>query len=359
MAQTPRPAAPPPSVTVDTVRDQDVAPRSEFIGRLEAIEAVDIKARVTGFIRKVQFQEGVDVKVGDVLFVIEDEQYQAGVIQAQSQVESADATLQNAELTLTRRKGLAATGATSKSDLDSAQAARDSAHAALLSAQAQLEIAKLNLSYTKITSPIAGRISKPALTEGNLVSPNSGTLARVNQLDPIRVVFSVSERDVITTLQNANAEDMTHAQVEAWFLPTIRLANGTEFDQKGKIVSFGNAVDMSTGTVPIRAVFDNPKGILFPGGTVFVSLRPVKAEVMPVVPVSAVQETKDGKYVLVVGSDNKVEERPIKTLTQVGQDWAVESGVKAGETIIVDGFQKVRTGAVVTPVRAQSAGKTP
>lgn len=352
-AQAPGANAPPPSVTVETVRNEDVAPRTEFIGRLEAIEAVDIRARVQGFLRKVEFQEGQDVKAGAPLFRIEPDQYQAVVAQAQAQVESADATLRNAEINLQRRQELRERNAGSQADLDTAVANRDTAKAALEAAQAQLKTAQLNLGYTTISSPIAGRIGKANITVGNLVGPDSGALARVVQLDPIRVVFSVSERDV----QDIQREmgDATSKEVRSSFVPTIRLANAQQYDKQGRIEFVGNEVDPATGTVPIRAVFDNPRATLLPGGTVFVSVRPAQPRVMPVVPVAAVQETRQGKQVLVVTGDNKVEERPITANTQVGQNWAVESGVKAGETIIVDGLQKVRPGAVVNPVRAQPA----
>jgi membrane fusion protein, multidrug efflux system len=351
MGQAPAPNAPPPAVTVQTVRTEDVAPRTEFIGRLEAIEAVDIRARVQGFLRKVQFQEGQDVKKGAPLFLIEPDQYQAAVAQAQAQVESADATLRNAEINLQRRQELRERNAGSQADLDQALANRDTAQAALSSAQAQLKVAQLNLGYTTITSPIAGRIGKANITEGNLVGPDSGALARVVQLDPIRVVFSVSERDVLDVQQKE--PDATLKQIQASFVPTIRLSNGSNFQQQGRIEFVGNEVDPSTGTVPIRAVFDNPGAVLLPGGTVSISVRPAERRVMPVVPVAAVQETRNGKQVLVVTADNKIEERPITATTQVAQNWAVESGLKPGETIVVEGFQKVRPGAVVNPVQAK------
>lgn len=352
LAQAPAGAnAPPPAVTVDSVRNEDVAPRTEFIGRLEAIEAVDIRARVQGFLRKVEFQEGQDVKAGAPLFTIEPDLYQAAVAQAQSQVDSADATLRNAQISLDRRQELRERNAGSQADLDTAVANRDTAKAALAAAQAQLRTVQLNLSYTSIATPITGRIGKANITVGNLVGPDSGALARVVQLDPIRVVFSVSERDVIEVQKNAGAA--SQKDLNASFVPTLRLATGGQFDQTGRIEFGGNEVDPSTGTVPIRAVFDNPKTILLPGGTVFVSVRPAEPRIMPVVPVAAVQETRQGKQVLVVTADNKVEERRIQATTQVGQNWAVESGVQAGDTIIVDGLQKVRPGAVVNPVRAQ------
>src|SRR5262249_42561149 len=150
-------------------------------------------------------------------------------------------------------------------------------------------------------------------------------------LDPIRVVFSVSERDVISVQEQSQGK--SDEQIRASFVPTLRLANGQTFDQTGKIEFVGNEVDPATGTVPIWVRFDNPRTLLLPGGTVFVTLQQAQPRMMPVVPSSAVQETRGGKQVLVVGPDNKVEERTITATTQINHDWAVESGLKAGETI--------------------------
>jgi membrane fusion protein, multidrug efflux system len=344
------PASPPPAVTVETVANKDVAPKSEFIGRLEAIQAVDIRARVQGFLQKIQFMEGHDVKAGDALFVIEPDQYQAAVAQAQAQVESATATFQNADVNLERRRELRARNAASQADLDTAQATRDTAKAAVTVAEAQLKMAQLNLAYASITAPIDGRIGKANITVGNLVGPGSDPLVRVVQLDPIRVVFSVSERDVISVQEAAAGK--SDDQLRAAFVPTLRLANGQVFDQTGSIEFLGNEVDKATGTIPIWVRFANPATMLLPGGTVFITLSAAQPKLMPTVPASAVQETRGGKQVLVVGPDNRIEERRITATTQVGHDWAVDSGLKAGETIVIDGFQKVRPGAIVTPVRA-------
>lgn len=349
--------APLPAVTVETVANQDVAPKSEFIGRIDAIQSVDIRARVQGFLQNVQFREGQDVEAGAALFAIERAQYEAAVEQAQAQIESANATLRNAEVNLQRRQELRDRSAGSQAEVDTAQANRDTAKAALSSAQAQLKLAQLNLSYTAIPAPITGRICKANITQGNIVGPDSGVLARIVQLDPIRAVFSVSERDVIGVQEEFKGK--TTEQIRAAFVPTLRLANGRTFDQTGAIEFVGNEVDKSTGTVPIWIRFDNPQALLLPGGTVFVNLRPAASRLLPVVPMSAVQETRTGKQVLVVTAEDKIEERPITATTQVGQSWAVESGLKAGETIVLDGFQKVRPGMTVAPVRAAKTARKP
>lgn len=345
-----------PAVTVATVVDQNVAAKVEFIGRLEVIQAVDIRARVTGVLMPVAFPEGQDVAAGAPLFAIERGQYEAAVEQAQAQIASANATLRNAELNLERRQELFARNAASQADVDAAQANHDTAKAALTTAQAQARLAQINLDYTAIAAPLSGRIGKAAVTQGNIVGPQSGVLARIVQLNPIRTVFSVAERDVIAIREEFKGK--TEELIRSAFLPTLRLANGQLYDSPGVLEFVGNEVDPATGTVPVRVRFNNPNALLLPGGTVFVSLRPSAARVLPVVPMAAVLATSKGKQVLVVAGDDKVEARPITATTQVGQGWAVESGLKAGETIIVDGLQKVRPGMTVAPIRAaQPAGK--
>lgn len=346
-ARAQAPASPPaPAVSVVTVTLQDVAQNVEFIGRVEAIQLVDVQARVQGFLENVAFAEGQDVKADDLLFAIEPDQYEAALLQAQAQQASAEASLRNAQLTLERRQELYKRKAGTRADLDQAIANRDSAAADVQFAKAAVRTAELNLSYTRIASPIDGRIGRTSFTKGNVVGPESGALARVVQLDPIRVVFSVSERDFISEVQQQGAGTPLE-KINARFIPTLRLPNGTYYPQQGEIAFVGNEVDQATGTLPVRASFANPDRVLLPGGTVSVRVRPAESKRMPLVPMQAVQENREGRFVLVVGADNRVEQRPIKATQQVGQSWAVEDGLKAGESVIVEGLQKVRPGAQV------------
>jgi membrane fusion protein (multidrug efflux system) len=205
--------------------------------------------------------------------------------------------------------------------------------------------AELNLGYTRIASPISGRIGRTNATQGNLVGPSNGVLARVVQIDPIRVVFSVSERDFITTVQQT--QGIAADKVKTGFIPTLRLSNGIIYPEEGKVDFVSNEIDPNTGTLPVRVSFSNAPDLLLPGGTVMVSIRSAESKRMPLVPVQAVQDSRQGRFVLVVGPDSRVEERPIKASQQVGQNWAVEQGLKAGETVIIEGLQKVRPGALV------------
>ena len=342
-----------PAVTVVAVQTEDVAENIEFVGRIEAIQRVDVRARVQGFLDEVAFTEGQDVQTDDLLFTIESGQYDAALTQAKSQQASAEASSRNAQLTLDRREALYSRQAGTQADRDQALADRDAAAAAVESAKAAVRIAELNLSYTRIVSPIAGRIGNANFTEGNLVGPDSGVLATVVQLDPIRVVYSVSERDFVTVGQQQKGA--TAEQINAGFVPTLELPNGTTYPEEGRVEFVGNEIDPATGTVPVRATFPNKAGLLLPGGTVLVRVRPAESRSMPLVPIQAVQETRDGRFVLVVGADGRVEQRPIKATQQVGQNWAVEDGLKAGESVIVEGLQKVRPGAQVQAVPAAAA----
>jgi membrane fusion protein (multidrug efflux system) len=347
------PAKPLPAVSVVAVQAEDIAESIEFVGRTEAIQRVDVRARVQGFLDEVAFTEGQDVEADALLFTIESGRYEAALAQAKAQQASAEASLRNAQLTLDRREALYRRKAGTEADRDQALADRDTASASVESAEAAVRAAELNLSYTRITSPIAGRIGKANITEGNLVGPDSGVLAAVVQLDPIRVVFSVSERDFITVGQQQKGA--TSEQINAGFVPTLELPNGTTYPEEGRVDFVGNEIDPATGTVPVRAMFANKAGLLLPGGTVLVRVRPAESRRMPVVPVQAVQQNRDGKFVLVVGAEGRVEQRPIKATQQVGQNWAVEDGLKAGESVIVEGLQKVRPGAQVQAVPVATA----
>jgi membrane fusion protein (multidrug efflux system) len=342
-------AGPPPAVTVAPVVAKDVAPSTEFIGRVQAIQSVDLRARVEGFLEQVAFQDGQDVKAGDLLYRIEQAPYQAAVQSAQAQLARTQAALKQAESNYQRQAELRRSDFQSQAVLDQAVAARDSAAADVQAAEAALRTAQLNLGYTTITSPIDGRIGKTAYTRGNLVGPSSNALATVVQLDPIRAVFSVADRDVITEKQQSG---QPQEQIIQRFLPTLRLSNGSEYPQKGEIEFVDNAVDPATGTVPIWARFANPQKLLLPGQFATVVVRPEQSERRPVVPLTAVQEDKNGKFVLVVGADDKAQERRIKVSRQIGQDWIVDDGLQQGETVIVEGLQKVRPGQPVNPVRA-------
>jgi membrane fusion protein (multidrug efflux system) len=344
-------AAPPPAVTVAPVTKRDVAPKHTFVGRVDAIQSVQLHALVQGVVQQVAFTEGSDVKPGQLLFVIDPDIYQAQLDEAQAALAKAQATLKNDELTVSRQQQLASRGATPQSTLDTAVATRDADAASVKAAEAQVKSAEINLGYTKITSPIAGRIGAAAITKGNLVSTSTGVLATIVQLDPIRVIFSVDASSLITAEQQRGSS--VH-ELTKEFLPKIQFSNGTMYDQEGELSFVSNQVDAATGTIPVYANFPNPKNLLLPGQYVSVVVRPSTPEERVLVPVAAVQQDNEGKFVLVVGADNKVSQQRFEATRQIDQDWIVDKGLSEGQKVIVNGIQKVRAGQVVNPQLAGS-----
>jgi membrane fusion protein (multidrug efflux system) len=337
----------PPVVTVLAVTEAEVNPPTEHVGRVEAIQAVDLRARVQGYLEAVKFNEGSDVRAGDLLFTIEQAPYLASVNAARAKVASAQAALTNASQYL-RRLQAVRSGGVSATDLEAAVSNELKAQALLQEAEASLEQAELDLGYTIIKAPISGRIGRTAFTKGNLVGPDSGALARIVQIDPIRVVYSVSENDYADV--KTSHQEMTPEQLRQELVPRLKLSNGELYPSAGKLAFADNEVDADTGTIAVWAEFDNPQAILLPGQYVTVLLSLSNPRRLPVVPQSAVQEDREGRYVFVVDGDNKVQQRRITTGAVVGVNWAVEAGLMAGETVIVQGVQKVRPGQVVETV---------
>lgn len=344
--------APPPAVTTVPVQNRDVAPATEFIGRIEAIRSFDARPRIEGTVEQVAFQEGQDVHEGDLLYVIEPAPYQAALDSAKAQLASAEAKLREAERAYSRAEELQQRGNVSQAQLDQALADRDAAQAAVMMNQAQVRTAEINLGYTRISSPVDGRIGATAVTQGNLVNPSTGVLATVVQLDPIRVVFSVADRDMLAFQRRFDVRRPAEAAAEK-YVPTLILPDGSEYAEQGQIEFANNRVDPQTGTVSIRATFANPQRLLLPGQYVTVQLRRDQPEQRPVVPVASIQQDQQGSYVLVLDDQNRVQRRPVETGAQVDQSLVVEKGLTAGETVVMGGAQKVRPGMVVQPTPAE------
>ena len=341
----------PPSVSVTTITEAEVNPPAEFVGRVEAVQSVDIQARVQGYLDKVAFKEGSFVKSGNLLYKIEPDTYQAQVDVDKAKVAKAEATLKKAEQYLRRVRSVK-TGGVSASDRETAESDMLQAKAELQEAKATLAQSQLSLGYTTITAPISGRIGKTAFTRGNLISTESGALTTLVQLDPIRVVFSISERNIPEAKKaqkESSMEEMKSSRVI-----TLRMPNEELYPLSGRVEFIDNQVDRATGTIAVRALFDNPDGMLLPGEYVTVLVSASNPLRMPVVPQAAVLEDKDGKYVFVVDGQDQVQQRRIKTGPAVDTAWAVEQGLVAGETIVISGIQKVRPGQKVTPVPADN-----
>lgn len=345
---------PPPAVVVERIEVQKVSNPSEFIARVEAIEAVDIRARVQGFLQTVAFEAGQAVAAGDLLFEIEPDQYQAQVASARAQISRAEAAREEAESHLDRARQLIERQSISQADLDEAQAAFDMADADVEAARAALATAKLDLSYTRITAPIAGQIGRALFTKGNLVGPESGALTRLVQLNPIRVVFSVAEGRIVT-LRQREANGGGAVDPNALRL-TLRLPNGTDYQQAGRIEYIATEVNPQTGTVPVRVVFPNPDHLLIPNQFVTLAAREENVPSLPIVPQSAVLQDRKGRFVYVLGENNTVSQRRIETGARVENGWAVTKGLRGGEAVVVQGIQRLSEGARVQPTQGQPVG---
>ena len=335
---------PPPLVTVAAATLQDVNPAAEYVGHIEAIQAVDIRARVEGFLEKVNFKEGDFVQAGQVLYLIEQAPYKAKVAADKARLAQAEAELERANRHLVRLRA-ARPESIRATDMDDAVAAQLRAQAQLSEAQATLTRSELDLGYTTIKAHISGRLGRTAFTKGNLVNQASGSLARIVQLDPIRVVYSISQND-LSAIQMA-LKDSSENNKDSLLIPRIKLPSEEIYEPPGQVDFVNNQVDASTGTIAVWAVFDNHEGLLLPGQYVTVLVRQREAKMLPVIPQSAIQEDREGRYVLVVDADNRVLQRRVKTGPVVGVMWAIESGLAAEEKVIVEGVQKVRPGMVV------------
>lgn len=346
-------SAPAPAVVVKHVQTIPAAPPLRFNGQVEARQAVSIQARAQGFLKKVAFEEGSHIKAGDVLFEIEPDQMDAIVLQARAQVARANAAQNAARQTLSRVGALASRNTVSQASLDDAQAAFDVASADVQAAEATLATALLNLSYTRITSPISGMIGRSVFSEGTLVGPNTGPLARVVELDPAQVVFSITDRTLTDLRQKAatgGALDPNSLAV------SLTLPNGTRYQEHGRVSFIDNEVSPQTGTIAVRAVFRNPDQLLVPGQIVSVEILDENAAELPAVPLSAVLQDRQGQFVFVVDKDNKVARRPVVTGARVGNDWTVTDGLKPGETIVVEGLQRIADGSTVSPFDQNAGG---
>ncbi len=345
---------PPPAVIVEQVQEQRVGTTAEFVARVEAIEAVNVWARVPGLVEIVEFSGGQFVEAGDILFRIEREQYEAEMAAARAQAERAEAILAEADITLARNEELRARGTVSQAALDEAIAAHAVAEADVAAARAAVRFAEINLGYTEIRAPIGGRLGRPLVTRGNLVGPESSALARIVQLDPVWVVFSLSEGDVVTWRQ-AQLERAPRADA-AQFAFTVRLPNDAVHTYTGALDFIESEVDPATGTIAARAVFANPENLLVPGQNVTLRVAEEDPPAFPVVRQSAVQQDRQGRYVYVLEDDNTVSRRDIETGARVAGGWAVESGLDANETVVIQGLQRLRPGMQVNPSPAQEPG---
>ena len=327
-------------VRVATVEQTSHAAERQIPGRIEAIHTVELRARTEGVIHKIHFRDGQYVKQGDVLFELDDAEPRAAVRLAEAEVKSAQATLRQAQQQLSRFESLGSSNAISRHDVDNARMQRDVASAALEQAKARLEARNVTLSFTRIASPIAGRVGHSQFHEGSLVNPASGTLVEVVQLDPIRIAFALEE-GVFATKAGQHA-DLT-ALKKAW---TAQIASG-DGRESGVLTSVDNRIDPRTASVMLRAEFANPRHSLLPGGNANVWLRPQNDQLTLSLPAAAVQQNSDGFYSWVISAQETAEKRALTLAGQSGQQFHVLSGLKANERVVTDGAQRLQPGAAV------------
>jgi len=350
-------AAPPaPQVTVAQVLSKPVTEFDDFTGRFEAIDRVEIRPRVTGYISSVNFTEGSEVKKGDVLFVIDQRPYAAELKHAQAQLAQAKSQLSLAKSEKARAVNLLAQHAISQEEFDTRASSNEQAEANVELAQAALDTAELNMSFTKVTAPISGRISRANVTLGNLVANGQTLLTTLVSLDPIYVRFDGDEQ---AYLRNQKiAKDRAAAGEKDSPSPVlVGLADEAGFPHAGVMVFLDNEIDPQTGTIRTRAKLDNHDRAFTPGLFARVRLMGDKKYDALLINDSAIGTDQTVKYVLVVGADNKVEYRPVKLGPVIDGLRVVREGLKPNDTIVVNGLQRVRPGSPVTPQRVAMGEK--
>ena len=338
---------PPQKVVVAPVIQRDEALFHEWIGTTQGDVTADIRPRVEGYLLRRVYTEGSLVKQGDVLFEIDPRQLEAQLRQAEANLEQAKASLDKAERDVTRDEPLAVQRAISQQELDNARSSRQGAAATVGALQAAVEQTRLNLSWTKVTSPIDGIAGIAPQQVGDLVSPQT-VLTTVSKVDPIRVLYQLSEQEYVEMLRDP---EMRNAELQ------LVLADGGVFPKKGRVLLTGREVDVKTGTIAAIGLFPNPGNLLRPGQYAKVRAVVKVRRGALLVPQRAVNEMQGDFQVGVVGPGDTAQIRKVKPAERVGSMWIIEDGLKPGEQVIVEGFTRIKSGMIVSPVSASAAAE--
>lgn len=327
-------------VLIQGLEEADISAKQSYIGHVEAIKSVNIIPQISGYVEKVLFQEGSFVEEGDILFIIEQKKYQATVDLRKAELESAKANLVRAERDFKRQAQLSKQNYASKATFDTAESNYLQAKAAVAQAEANLELAEIDLGYTVIKAPISGYIGKALVTEGNYVSSSAQNLARIVQTNPIRVAFSVSDKEYLTSkiLRQQNGEGSIRSE--------IILPNGQTIENHFKSRFNDNEINTDTATIAVYAEYKNDEGLLIPGNYVDVKIGPKETQRSLLVPQSAVAQDEHGNYVMVV-KDGIAEERRVTLGETIGTKQVVKSGLNKDDKVIIQGLQKASNGAKV------------
>jgi membrane fusion protein (multidrug efflux system) len=341
-------AAPSAAVFVARVERQAISRGADFIGRVEAIDRVDILARVTGFLQARHFNEGDAVKAGQLLFTLEQPPFAAEVALRRAQVDSARADLANATTQVTRGRELLKTNAIPQATLDDRITAEAEAKAKVAAAEAQLQQAEINYGYTEIRAPFDGRAGRSPLSPGNVVGPSTGTLVTIVRDDPTRISFPVTQRQLLQFRRQGGSGEADRIKVR------VRLPDGNMLDSTGRFEFIDVTTNRSTDSVLVQASIPNAQRLLVDGQAVTVVVEAGEPEQAIVIPQSALQIDQAGSFVLIVGAENKVEVKRVKTTRGLGGQLVVNEGLEIGQMVITEGAQRARPGAVVAPQPAPS-----
>lgn len=352
------PAPPPPEVAVVTVQPRNMPIAFEYVGQTAGAQEVEVRARVSGILLSWNYDEGRPVRKGQSLFTIDPAPFRTALDRADAALAAAQARRNQARREVERLEPLLEKGMVARKAFDDAVAAEEVAVAETRAAQAALEQARLDLGYTRVEAPLAGVTSRALKSVGSLVEAQQTLLTTISQVDPIHVVFSVSESDHLRVAAQSGSGRLV-LPAGGRFAASVRLSDGTTYARSGRVDFADVRINPDTGASEMRAVLPNPDQRLRPGQFVRVRLEGAAVPAALTVPQRAVLEGPQGKLVLVVNASNVVEPRPVQVGQWSGEDWIIDSGLKAGERVIVDGVVKAAPGTTVKPVALTPAGARP
>lgn len=339
------PKMPTPEVGVIRAQPQNLPLTRDLVGRLSPYRSADVRARVAGVLLKRNYEEGTNVKKGQVLFEIDPAPLKAALDANLAALAQAQATYTNNKIAAQRAHKLAIKGYVSKSDVDNADAAERTAAAAVQVARANVQTARINLGYARVTSPIDGRAGQQQVTEGALVGSSSDTLlTTVDQINPLYVNFTMSVDSLEKMRRAQSSGDVTLSQPDQTSVQ-VSLPDGSTYGKKGVLDFSAATVDPSTGSVNLRAIIPNPKQSLLPGMYVTLKVNLGQQHKVFLIPQAAVQRDTTGAYLMVVGADGKVVRKNVSTGDMIGSNWVITSGLSAGDQVVVSGLQRVKAGA--------------